>query len=191
MKKNILPQTASHTVGPFFGYGLTAEQYNYDFPSIIKPNMRKEGINGIPICLTGKVLDGDNNPLNDAMIEIWHADPDGKYGTKTKSGVFGFGRCGTGSNKEGAYQFKTYKPGSSNDSDPPYVNMIIFARGIQNHLFTRVYFPEDKNLFANDSLLQQIDSSKHKRLTARSTDEGSYAFDIVLQGDNESVFLDI
>ena len=68
MKKNILQQTASQTVGPFFAFGLTPEQSGYDFPNVIGRNLRKDGVEGIPISLVGQVLDGDNKPINDATL---------------------------------------------------------------------------------------------------------------------------
>jgi protocatechuate 3,4-dioxygenase alpha subunit len=191
MKHNILQQTASHTVGPFFAYGLTAEQYKYKFPSVVKHKMRKEGIKGTPITLSGQVFDGEKKPLNDAMIEIWHSDPNGNYATHTEDGVFGFGRSGTGSNEDLTYLFETFKPGSISEKNSPHINVIVFARGMQNHLFTRIYFPEDENLFCNDSLLQQINPSLYNKLTAKLIKENSYSFDIILQGENESIFFDI
>tara|TARA_B100000287_G_scaffold432668_1_gene492497 strand:+ start:382 stop:957 length:576 start_codon:yes stop_codon:yes gene_type:complete len=191
MKKNILQQTASQTVGPFFAFGLTPEQYGYDFPNVIGSNLRKDGVEGIPISLVGQILDGDNKPLNDAIIEVWQADPYGNYATSTKNGLFGFGRSGTGWNDELTFSFETYKPGSKSDNDLPHINITVFARGIQNHLFTRVYFPEDKEFFYKDEVLGQLDKSLHDRLTAKLISEGSYHFDISLQGNNQTVFLDI
>jgi len=44
MKKNTFLQTSSQTVGPFFAYGLTAQQYRYDFPSLFNGNLRKNDI---------------------------------------------------------------------------------------------------------------------------------------------------
>ena len=79
MKKNTFLQTSSQTVGPFFAYSLTSEQYKYDFPSLITGNMRKKKIEGHPILITGNVFDGKGETIHDAMIEIWHANPDGKY----------------------------------------------------------------------------------------------------------------
>jgi protocatechuate 3,4-dioxygenase alpha subunit len=71
MKKNTFLQTSSQTVGPFFAYGLTAQQYRYDFPSLFNGNLRKNDIDGKEISIKGRVLDGKGNPLHDAMIEIW------------------------------------------------------------------------------------------------------------------------
>ena len=191
MKKNILQQTASQTVGPFFAFGLTPEQYGYDFSNVIGRNLRKDGVEGIPISLVGQVLDGDNKPINDAIIELWQADPDGNYATSTKNGLFGFGRSGTGWNDQLTFSFDTYKPGFKSEGDLPHINITVFARGIQNHLFTRVYFPEDIEFFYKDEVLSQLDKSLHHRLTAKMVAAGVYRFDISLQGKNETVFFDI
>mgnify|MGYP001158192791 FL=1 len=191
MKKNILQQTASQTVGPFFAFGLTPKQYGYNFPNVIGRNLRKDGVEGIPISIVGQVLDGNNKPLNDAIIEVWQADPDGNYATETINGLFGFGRSGTGWNDELVFSFETFKPGFNGERDLPHINITVFARGMQNHLFTRLYFPEDKELFYKDEVLSQLDKSLHDRLTAKLVKEGLYRFDISLQGKNETVFLDI
>ena len=191
MKKNILKQTASQTVGPFFAYCLTSGQYGYNFTSVSSPRMRKKGMKGIPISISGRVFDGENIPLNDAVLEIIQADPTGHYATKTNYGVFGFGRSGTGVNPDCKYAFETFKPGSTIKTEAPHLNVTVFARGIQNHLFTRIYFPEDKNLFHTDQLLKQVDTSFHERLIAEPTEQGHYVFNIFLQGKKQSIFLDI
>ncbi|MEE2775117.1 MAG: protocatechuate 3,4-dioxygenase subunit alpha [Pseudomonadota bacterium] len=191
MKKNILQQTPSQTVGPFFAYGLTSEQYGYDYPSVVSPKMIKGNLKGTRIRLSGRVFDGENNPLNDAVLEIFQADPNGNYGTKTNEGIFGFGRSGTGANLDHTYNFETLKPGSNAKTEAPHLNLTLFARGIQNHLYTRIYFPEDKSLFETDHVLKKLNSSLRQRLTARSTEPGHYVFDIYLQGKNETVFFDV
>ena len=189
MKKNTLFQTSSQTVGPFFAYGLTAKQYEYDFPSLITGNLRKSKIAGIPISIIGKVFDGKGQSLNDAMIEIWHADPEGNYRDFDKKDFFGFGRQGTGSEKDNIFKFETYKPGKISKIQSPHINFTIFARGMLNHLFTRMYFPDEEN--QNDFLLEQINSSLHSKLICSKLGEFDYRFDIFLQGQKESVFLDL
>src|SRR3546814_17560423 len=80
-----LVQTPSQTVGPFFAYGLTPEQYGYPtLASIASPNvlggdLRTPDVDGERIRLVGRVLDGDGEPAGDAMIEIWQAEPQGRY----------------------------------------------------------------------------------------------------------------
>ena len=112
MKKNTFLQTSSQTVGPFFAYGLTAQQYKYDFPSLVNGNLRKNIIEGQKISIKGRVIDGKGDPLHDAMIEIWQADPQGNYNTDQNSEFFGFGRMGTGGDDFIGFNFLTYGLGT-------------------------------------------------------------------------------
>ena len=85
--------------------------------------------------------------------------------------------------------------GRGNALQAPHLTLAIFARGLLRHLYTRLYFA-DEPANANDPLLSSIeDESARATLIARRTGASggaaSYAFDIVLQGENETVFLDI
>ena len=191
MKKNILLQTSSQTVGPFFAYGLTASQYNYEFPSLVNGNLRKKGMKESLITIEGNVIDGEGKSLDDALIEIWQADPKGVYQTSSDNEFYGFGRVGTGSTPENKFKFQTFKPGKIDSNSAPHINIIVFARGILNHLFTRIYFPDEEEENNNDFLLKQISPALRERLVASVVDKNRYHFDIILQGDNETVFLDL
>src|SRR3546814_4997908 len=85
-----LVQTPSQTVGPFFAFGLTPEQYGYPtLASIASANvlggdLRTPDVDGERIRLVGRVLDGDGDPAGDAMIEIWQADPQGRDRKSTR-----------------------------------------------------------------------------------------------------------
>ena len=68
------------------------------------------------VRIVGTVFDGDGEPVPDALIEIWQADPEGRYAhpEDTRSevplpGFTGFGRGST--DGDGAYWFSTVKPG--------------------------------------------------------------------------------
>ena len=189
MKKNTLLQTSSQTVGPFFAYGLTSQQYRYDFPNLFNGNLRKNDIDGKEISIKGRVIDGKGNPLHDAMIEIWQADPQGNYSTDQNSDFLGFGRMGTGSDNFIGFNFLTYKPGKINDSSAPHINLTVFARGMLNHLFTRIYFSDEENEI--DEVFNQVDPLLRPRLIAEKVNEEEYYFDIILQGENETIFFDI
>ena len=90
MKKNTYLQTPSQTVGPFFAYGLTAKQYDYPFPSLFSGNLIKNEVHGKVIIISGKVYDGQGIALDDAMVEIWQADLQGKYRTNLNDDFLGF-----------------------------------------------------------------------------------------------------
>ncbi|HEY9539522.1 MAG TPA: protocatechuate 3,4-dioxygenase subunit alpha [Kiloniellaceae bacterium] len=200
-----LVQTPSQTVGPFFAYGLTPEQYGYPtLASIASPNvlggdLRTPDVDGERIRLVGRVLDGDGEPAGDAMIEIWQADPQGRYAhpadTRGANMAFrGFGRCGTGTDPEKRFVFDTLKPGAADDSEAPHINVIVFMRGLLSHLYTRVYFADEEAANARDSVLLSVPAERRETLiAAREQRDGVavYRFDIHMQGGRETVFFDV
>src|SRR5215831_3731169 len=127
-----LRRTPSQTVGPFFAYGLTAEQFGYSYNSIIDGSMVKDHTEGERIYVVGTVFDGANNPVSDAMIELWQADAEGTYRTinaECEDGFTGFGRLGTGTDAVYGFRFTTIKPGSIGRNNAPHINIILFMRG--------------------------------------------------------------
>ena len=93
-----LGQTPSQTIGPFFHFSLPwAGGADLAGPSPV----------GRVIEVSGGVLDGAGEPVSDALLEIWQADPAGAYGGA--EGFIGFGRCPT--DAEGRYRFRTLFPG--------------------------------------------------------------------------------
>ena len=191
MKKNTFLQTSSQTVGPFFAYGLAAQQYQYDFPSLVSGDLRKKDLLGQKINVKGQVIDGNDTPIHDALVEIWQADPNGNYDTNPNGQFFGFGRMGTGSGDFVGFNFKTYKPGITAPNSAPHINITVFARGMLNHLFSRIYFSDEEEENKKDLLLNELDTSLRSRLIAEKENENEYRFDIYLQGDKETVFFDV
>ncbi len=209
MKK--LKQTPSQTVGPFFAYSLTAEQYGYDFNSIINDSLAdfsfekraknaqntEGGQNVVPIYITGKIIDGAGNSVPDAIIELWQADENGQYRTSAiqgkNDGFTGFGRLGTGTNAAHRFTFKTVKPAAAN-GEAPHINVIIFMRGLLLHLHTRLYFSDEITANLKDELLNSVENNRRNTLIANKIevdDAVLYEFDIYLQGEKETVFFDI
>ncbi len=136
-------QTPSQTVGPYFAYGLTPEQYGYPLASIAGPALADETIEGERIRVTGQVLDGEGTPIGDAMIEIWQADSQGRYALPadtrgSNTGFKGFGRAGTGTDSENRFVFDTVKPGAIGDGQAPHINVIVHMPGMLSHAFTRI-----------------------------------------------------
>ena len=190
-------QTPSQTIGPFFAYSLTAEQYGYHFNSILNGNLINEATEGQQIFITGNVFDGEGNVIHDAMIELWHADSNGKYVTRypnipiSNINFKGFGRLGTGTNTEHSYTFKTIKPGVVN-GQAPHINVIVFMRGSLHTLYTRFYFSDEEN--AKDPLLNSVDAIRRQTLIAQREEiDGRiiYHFNIHMQGENETVFFEV
>jgi protocatechuate 3,4-dioxygenase alpha subunit len=183
--------TPSQTVGPFFENGMLRDPAN-----VIAP----QNAPGERIRIEGRVTDGDGAPVHDAMVEIWQADADGHYRhpadlqLPTEGDFTGFGRSGTDEN--GAFWFETVKPGpvpsSSGGSQAPHLNLCVFARGLLDHLVTRLYFDDEPN--NGDEVLASVPENRRSTLIARragsSEDHALYRFDIVLQGEGETVFFD-
>ena len=192
-----LPTTPSQTIGPFFAYSLTAQQYGYNFNSIVNDKLINEETSGEKICITGKVFDGAGNTIHDAMIELWQADADGNYITQypnipiSNIPFKGFGRFGTGTTADHSFTFKTIKPGSIN-GQAPHITVILFMRGSLHRLTTRLYFSDE--LYDNDALLNSVETERRKTLIANKiilNGVTAYEFNIFMQGDNETVFFQL
>ncbi len=177
-----LAPTPGQTVGPFYGYALPYPGDN----ELVRP--------GHPdaIRLHGTVYDGAGNPVPDALLEIWQAGPDGQVpqaeGSLRRDGwtFTGFGRTAVDDN--GHYSFTTVRPGATEAGSAPFVAMTIFARGLLNRLFTRIYLPGDEAALAADRLLGTVAEDRRSTLVA-TRDEDGYRFDVRLQGEGETVFL--
>ena len=187
-------QTPSQTVGPFYAIGLTRQPMNV---------MATDSTPGERIRIEGQVFDGDGAVIPDAMVEIWQANaygrynhPDDKQEKPLDTTFTGWGRSGTDANC--FYSFETIKPGPVPGQDDsvqaPHINVVIFARGMLVHAYTRLYF-EDEASNANDSVLQSVKNKARRRtlIATRGEREGKtvYRFDIWLQGANETVFFDM
>lgn len=181
-----MKQSASQTVGPYLRIGLIYGESQND--------LVQEQTTGERIKIKGVVLDGDNQPITDAMVEIWQPDANGIYNHPTDPlnaqadpHFRGFGRAET--RNEGAFEFKTIKPGSR-EGQAPYINVNVFARGMLIHAITRIYFA-DEPANANDPVLNAVDSKRRLTLIAvpeQSSDGPTYRFDIHIQGDEETIF---
>jgi protocatechuate 3,4-dioxygenase, alpha subunit len=197
MTEKKLQQTPSQTIGPFFAYSLTPQQYEYNFNSIIDGDLITDTAEGEQIFITGNVFDGEGNAIHDAMIELWQADTNGNYIIQypnipiSNINFKGFGRLGTGTEEDKSFTFKTIKPGSVNNQ-APHINVILFMRGSLHALYTRIYFDDEQN--KNDPLYKSVDLERQGTLIAkRKESDGKtfYQFNICLQGKNETVFFDV
>jgi protocatechuate 3,4-dioxygenase, alpha subunit len=194
-----LKQTPSQTVGPFFAYGLIPQQYGYPFRSLAGAILVDSETPGERIRITGRVLDGEGNPVPDAMIEIWQADSQGRYAhpaDRRGSNVRfkGFGRCGTGTDPQSRFAFETIKPGPIGDGQAPHVNVIVFMRGMLCHVYTRIYFDDEAEANARDPVLASVEEARrHTLIAPRTTAPGGtvYRFDLHMQGPDETVFFDV
>ncbi len=185
----VTKQTPSQTVGPYFAYGLTAQQYHYPNGQIADGTLADDKMPG-RVRIIGRVLDGDGQPIPDAMVEIWQADSDGRYGW---AGARGFGRQGTGTDAESRFIFDTVKPGSIGGGQAPHLTVILFMRGLLTHLYTRIYFSDDAEANRADPVLAAVPADRRHSLVARREETANgivYHFDIHMQGEGETVFFD-
>ena len=200
--------TPSQTVGPFFAYGLAPHSRCdwkpsdiYDWKETVGANLQTPDVTGARIRIEGRVLDGDGLPINDAMLEIWQADAQGRYAhprdnrARPNTRFKGFGRSST--DKDGAYSFDTIKPGSvpGTDGKPqaPHIVFCIFSRGMLRQIYTRLYFADETTNSA-DPILALVPGDRRGTLIAHKEMKGDlpvYRFDIRVQGANETVFFDI
>jgi protocatechuate 3,4-dioxygenase, alpha subunit len=192
--------TPSQTVGPFFKYGLTPDG-KYDWNDAFTANLVTPDTSGERLRVEGRVFDGEGQPVPDAMLEIWQADSQGRFADPQDKRALpnakfrGFGRCGTDAN--GGYAFDTIKPGSVPDPDgkpqAPHLVLAVFARGMLRHLYTRIYFGDEKSN-ASDPVLALVPTERRATLIAdREAGGGNavYKLDLRLQGDGETVFFDV
>lgn len=193
-----LRTTPSQTVGPYFAYSLTAEQYGYDYNSIVNGSLTDDNTEGVRIYITGRVLDGEGKSINDAMIELWQADPKGQYRltpiNHKNDGFTGFGRVGTGTNAEHRFNFTTLKPASIGEGEAPHINVILFMRGSLHNLYTRIYFSDEAQANEQDALLNSIPTDRQNTLIAERIEKNGqifYNFDIRMQGEGETVFFKV
>lgn len=195
-------QTPSQTVGPFYALGLTPRECGYEYPSLFGASTVEAGTRGERIRIVGRVLDGDGTPVDDAMIELWQADADGRFQHAAGSGedpspdpAFpGFARAGTGVAPDRSFEFRTIKPGGTEDGQAPHVILVIFMRGGLNHLYTRVYFSDETTANGADPVLSAVPGERRQTLIAQreeTADGVVYRFDIHMQGDHETVFFDV
>ena len=190
-------QSPSQTVGPYFSQGLLREG-----DKVFTNVLVSEKTEGERIRIEGCVTDGDGNPIEDALIEIWQANRHGRYHhpldeqDKPLDPEFtGHGRTAT--DTSGNYWFETIIPGpvpGANDTQQaPHINVIVFARGMLSHAFTRIYF-EDEAANQSDPVLISIEDEARRNtlIAVRGKVEGQvvYRFDIHIQGDNETAFFD-
>jgi protocatechuate 3,4-dioxygenase alpha subunit len=191
-----LTLSGSQTVGPFFRKGLERPEWS---------DLTADGPAGQKIRIAGDVIDGAGEPVPDGLLEIWQANAAGKYAhpddrqaSPIDPKFRGFGRSCT--DAQGRFSFLTILPGPVTEANgtvqAPHINVSVFSRGLLRRLVTRIYFSDHAGENATDPLLQSIaQDDVRKTLVANRLDDvaaiPTYHFNIVLQGDGETAFLDV
>jgi protocatechuate 3,4-dioxygenase alpha subunit len=199
MPVQILQETPSQTAGPYVHIGLALEAAgNPAREQEIWNEMARPGATGEHIVLLGHVYDGNGHLIRDSFLELWQADSEGRYHTDydLNKPFNSFGRTAT--TDEGEWQVKTVKPGvvlnAAGVPMAPHVNVSLFARGINIHLQTRLYFDDEAPSNAADPVLNLIEQPQRRQtlIAKRCSVDGrlAYRFDIRVQGEDETVFFD-
>jgi len=183
-----LGTTPSQTVGPYFAIGL---------PWPDGPYVVEEGTPGA-IWMEGYLYDGNGDPIPDALIETWQADPDGRFNhpddPRGRAADFrGFARAPC--DDDGRYRILTLKPGPVPGPDgttqAPHIDVSILARGMLNRVVTRIYFADEEEANGADPVLRAVaDEARRETLIAQPTEDG-YRHDLRLQGEDETVFFSV
>ena len=199
---NRLKETPSQTAGPYVHIGLTPNFCDIGgvYDEDLGTKMAGDKAKGERIVIKGRIIDGTDTPIRDALIEIWQADADGLYNSPSETrgsadpNFTGWGRCPTDM-KTGEFRFETIKPGRVPFRDgrlmAPHVSFWIVARGINLGLHTRMYFGDEETANEEDPILARIEHKVRVPTLIAPREGDAYTFDIHLQGDKETVFLDI
>ncbi|WP_443946292.1 protocatechuate 3,4-dioxygenase subunit alpha [Pedobacter sp. AW1-32] len=177
-QKNFL-LTPQQTVGPYYSIGLAP---------LYKDQLFSEAKETKHIRISGKILDGKSSPIPDAVIEIWQADEAGNYLNTDE----GFARISV--NQNGQFSFTTIKPGAERNADSskqaPHLNVTIFMRGALKSLKTRIYFEDEMELNQADRVLKEVSEQRKHTLIASLQSAKNYQINLVIQGENETVFFE-
>ena len=184
--------TAAQTVGPFVSIG---------FEKASVSDVAPPGVAGERVTISGRIFDGDGQPVTDAVIETWQANSYGKYAHPDdaqekllEENFKGFGRVLT--DAQGGFRLTTVKPGAvaspgvkGGKEQAPHITVVIFMRGLLKQLTTRIYFPDDA-ANAADPVLNLVPAARRATLIATKSADGALQWNVNLQGANETVFFD-
>lgn len=164
--KHLVP-TAEITLGPFFPPEFAQGAHD------LAP-----GAAGA-IEITGRVTELDGKPLDNVVLEIWQADPSGRFDNPAFPG---WGRAATDAG--GEYRFRTLRPGAI-PGRAPHVNFLILYSGLMRQLQTVMFFDD-----VEDPVLQAVEPWRRARLIAQPARTDAFRFDILLRGGDETPFFD-
>jgi protocatechuate 3,4-dioxygenase, alpha subunit len=205
-----LPETASQTAGPYVHIGLAPKQSGFDiFENDFGSVLAFAQTRGQRIAIEGRVFDGSGSVVRDVLVELWQANAEGKYAhpgdrqdKRIDPSFRGWGRA-CASFETGVFRFDTIKPGRASGPSglpqAPHVCLVLFARGINMGLHTRLYFDDEHEANLNDPVLTSIEWAVRRQtlIARRSERDGAvvYSLDIRLQdtpdGGRETVFFDL
>jgi len=174
--KRLVP-TGEMTLGPFFPreFGQGANDLAI---------LDGKSVRGEVIEISGRVVQGDGAPLDNAILEIWQANSEGRFDDPA---FLGWGRAAT--DADGVYRFRTIRPGAY-AGRAPHVNVLILFSGLMRQLQTVMFFEGGKENPRDPVLTAVQPSSLQNRLVAKKEKSNAYRFDIRLRGEGETPFFD-
>ncbi len=198
-----LKETASQTAGPYVHIGLAPNFIGIAgvYASDLGSAMVNDKTRGERITITGRVFDGSDTPVKDAVIEIWQADAAGplqqpvrrRAARPIRSFPDGAGSrwISTTAHSSSTRSSRVAVPWPDGRMQAPHISFWIVARGINIGLHTRMYFSDEEEANGQDPLLLRIDSQSRANTLIAARNGDTCTFDIRLQGDAETVFFDI
>ena len=195
-----IPQTISEITGPLF----LKETSNMKAGDLTRQS-KGEAL-GERIIVSGRVVDEDERPIPNTLIEVWQANAAGRYfhGVDQHNAPLdpNFTGCGqVATDSEGRYRFVTVRPGEypwSNHYNawrPAHIHFSVFGPAFATRLATQMYFPGDPlipfdpiyNCTADEQARQRLISIFDWETTSPDQALG-YRFDIVLRGREDTPF---
>jgi len=195
MPVEYLKESPSQTAGPYVHIGTMPAHAGLNLRTQEKLNvLTGPDVEGERIRIEGTIKDGAGSLAPDVVVESWQADAKGHH---NQSGFLGWGRAACDP-ATGLWFIETIKPGRfaarSGKMQAPFISLQLFARGINIHLQTRLYFEDEAEANQADPVLSMVDPAHRPTLIAKKHKRGSetvYRLDIVLQGEGETVFFDM
>jgi len=180
-----LGTTAESPMGPFYPLHPPAEN-DADLTRLAGHRNRARGT---VIELTGRIRDVRGNPIGGARLELWQANAAGRYAHELDPATApldpdfqSYARLTAGA--DGSYRIVTIKPGGYDSPighRPPHLHFDL--RGRTHRTIAQMYFPEEAEGNARDSLYSALGNDAASSVAARNpADPGKYRWDIVLLG---------
>ena len=177
--------TAESPMGPFAPVALPAD-HDADLTWV---KGRPARAVGQVIEISGRVYDLKGNPIPNATIELWQANAAGRYvhpsdiSTAPLDPNF-HGIASIRADSKGEWRIVTIKPGGYDSPighRPPHIHFDV--RGQKHRNVAQLYFPEDAEANAKDSLYKMIGEGAATSVAVRNAaDPNKYVWDIVLMG---------
>jgi len=164
-------RTPSAAEGPF--YPDMAMRFDDADNDLVKIEGVVEQAGGEVVFLSGRVLNTQGNPINNARVEIWQCDANGRYlhigdrqAVERDAAFQGFGHVVTG--EDGFYEFRTIKP-VSYPGRTPHIHVKVLYNNTE--FITQFYVTgEDAN--RRDFLYQRLAENQQAAVEMDFGDQG-------------------